>query len=257
MLHVFCGWLCRRLAGNPVLIHELRSRMRSSRAYWALLAYLATLVLVLVVTYLDLAAGNRYDYLQDPSSVGPGLFGVLTAAQAVLIALLAPALTSGPRCCPAISGSLRSSRATSPPVKHDRLYPISTSRSGAHAPSVTGSARRCLAPSPAQPAPTASHGRCSRRTDPAWIWRTAAPGLAAVGYPWAACCRVGPPRETANPRAARRLAQRLRCRTATAEWIPPGACHPPLTPGQILKPGRGRSRWTVWKERCDPAVAPS
>lgn len=84
---------------NPVVTKELRSRMRGSRAYWLLFGYLVLLSLILFFSYLAWWNGSQ-GAMQTGSAaagftVGRLFFKILFYSQAVLIALITPALTAG------------------------------------------------------------------------------------------------------------------------------------------------------------------
>src|SRR5947209_563309 len=91
------------VAANPVLVKELRTRMRGVRAFWIVGGYVAILATGLILVYYgyvsswanlrDLPDGGRS--LPRASAAGHALFVTLLCTQAVLIALIAPALTSG------------------------------------------------------------------------------------------------------------------------------------------------------------------
>jgi len=83
---------------NPVIVKELRSRMRGAKAYWLLLGYLLVLSLTMFLSYLGWwtaqtsgSAGNA------PTSFAAGreFFSILFYVQASLVSLITPALTSG------------------------------------------------------------------------------------------------------------------------------------------------------------------
>lgn len=83
-----------RISQNPVLVHEMRSRMRGARAYWILLAYLAVVTGALGVGLFGAASRAQGSGL-NLSISGSDLLGPLIAVQAVLLALIAPAVTCG------------------------------------------------------------------------------------------------------------------------------------------------------------------
>lgn len=85
---------------NPVIVKEFRSRMRGSRAYWMLFGYLSLLSLTLFLAYLAWCNQPRYRMEAGGSgteayTVGRNFFLILFAVQALLIALITPALTAG------------------------------------------------------------------------------------------------------------------------------------------------------------------
>ncbi len=83
------------LQPNPILVKELRSRLRGGRVYLILTGYLLGLG---VVCYgiLHIAQAQAASGMQILSAhVGQGLFAVLALAEMVLITFLTPAVTAG------------------------------------------------------------------------------------------------------------------------------------------------------------------
>lgn len=78
---------------NPVLMKELKVRMRGWRAMGMVTAYLIILTLV-VMFYLMNTIGNPYSSMLSKDNT-IGIYSVLTSIQFMLIAFIAPALTSG------------------------------------------------------------------------------------------------------------------------------------------------------------------
>lgn len=80
---------------NPVLDKEFRLRMRTPRSSISLLAYILVLGLIaLGFIYISLYLGNQGNQSFN-SGAGRMMFYVLSFAQLVLIAFMAPALTAG------------------------------------------------------------------------------------------------------------------------------------------------------------------
>lgn len=81
---------------NPILVKEVRTRMRGNRAFILLTAHLLALGLALLVVYLvirsDLITGSNS---QARGSYGKAIFGLLVWLELVMISFTAPALTSG------------------------------------------------------------------------------------------------------------------------------------------------------------------
>ena len=87
------------LFDNPVITKELRGRMRGARTYWLLFGYVLILSLILIFSYLGWAAQHSLN-LESGSSeagftVGRNFFKILFYSQAVMMALITPALTAG------------------------------------------------------------------------------------------------------------------------------------------------------------------
>lgn len=84
---------------NPVITKELRGRMRGARTYWLLFGYLLLLSLILFFSYLGW--WNQHSSQMERGSasagftVGRTFFQTLFYSQAVMIALITPALTAG------------------------------------------------------------------------------------------------------------------------------------------------------------------
>ncbi len=87
------------LFDNPVVTKELRGRMRGSRTYWLLFGYVLLLSLILFFSYLGWWAQHSSDMDNGGSSagftVGRTFFKILFYSQAVMMALITPALTAG------------------------------------------------------------------------------------------------------------------------------------------------------------------
>lgn len=81
---------------NPILVKEVRTRMRGNRAFILLTAHLLVLGLALLLVYLiinsNLASGSNP---QARGQFGKAVFGVLVWLELVLVSFTAPALTSG------------------------------------------------------------------------------------------------------------------------------------------------------------------
>lgn len=88
--------LAQKLWKNPVIIKEIRTRMRGSRAFWMVGIHLLVLTLILGLVYFGListisSAGN----LEQRRYLGKSIFGLLIALELITISLIAPALTAG------------------------------------------------------------------------------------------------------------------------------------------------------------------
>ena len=84
---------------NPVVTKELRGRMRGARTYWLLFGYLFLLSLLFFFWYLGWWSSHANAMQNGAASAsftaGRMFFKVLFYAQAVMIALITPALTAG------------------------------------------------------------------------------------------------------------------------------------------------------------------
>lgn len=87
------------LFDNPVVTKELRGRMRGAKTYWLLFGYVLLLSLILFFSYLGWWAQHSADMQNGGISagftVGRTFFKILFYSQAVMMALITPALTAG------------------------------------------------------------------------------------------------------------------------------------------------------------------
>ncbi len=85
------------LIQNPVMIKELRSRMRGNRAFLVLSAYIALLSVGIGLIFLVIAASNN-SVGSDPEIYqifGKAIFGAVVGMELITISFIAPALTAG------------------------------------------------------------------------------------------------------------------------------------------------------------------
>lgn len=81
---------------NPIIIKELRSRMRGARAFVILSGFLLLLAAVTFVLYLIVLEATRFGGLGPVSAtVGQTLFSGLAFFELFLVAFITPALTAG------------------------------------------------------------------------------------------------------------------------------------------------------------------
>ncbi|MFV9507331.1 MAG: ABC transporter permease [Oscillochloridaceae bacterium umkhey_bin13] len=88
-----------RFAPNPIIVRELRTRMRGIRPYLVLTIFLAAMALVGVGVYQLMQQQTRFGGTLLSAQVGQALFRGLAFAELFLVVVLAPAFTAG-----AISG---------------------------------------------------------------------------------------------------------------------------------------------------------
>lgn len=79
---------------NPVIVKELRGRMRGPRAMVVLTIYLVVLSGISLLVYWAMRSASVYASPQS-SQVGKFLFGVLVTFQMIMVSLLTPAFTAG------------------------------------------------------------------------------------------------------------------------------------------------------------------
>lgn len=84
------------LFNNPVVIKELRERMRGNRAFLLLTLYLLALSLILGITYLVYrAASVTPGSVEERQVFGKILFGLTAWLELLTVSFVAPALTAG------------------------------------------------------------------------------------------------------------------------------------------------------------------
>jgi ABC-type transport system involved in multi-copper enzyme maturation permease subunit len=88
--------LSQRLRSNPVVVKELRGRMRGSRAFWILTAYLLLLCTGFALVFLGFTAAATSGGGAFPRpALGRTAFGVVIALELITVSFLAPAQTAG------------------------------------------------------------------------------------------------------------------------------------------------------------------
>ncbi len=82
---------------NPVLVKEIRIRMRGKRAFIILTSHLLALGTAVLLAYLvfQLSSSSTTTSLESRRAFGKSLFGLLVWLELVMISFTAPALTSG------------------------------------------------------------------------------------------------------------------------------------------------------------------
>jgi ABC-type transport system involved in multi-copper enzyme maturation permease subunit len=81
---------------NPVLVKEIRTRMRGSRAFVLLSAHLLALGLALLAVYLILRSDiSLLNNPQQRGTFGKLIFGLMVWLELIMVSFTAPALTSG------------------------------------------------------------------------------------------------------------------------------------------------------------------
>ncbi|MBM4422537.1 MAG: ABC transporter permease [Chloroflexi bacterium] len=91
--------LRERLAANPVILKELRGRMRGNRGFITLTVYLGLMGLFTVLLYLAYTASTTNVYGPSNQIAGKVVFAGLVGVELFLVCFIAPAFTAG-----AISG---------------------------------------------------------------------------------------------------------------------------------------------------------
>jgi ABC-2 type transport system permease protein len=84
-----------RLAVNPIIVKELRSRMRGARAFIILTGVLLLLGAVSYALYRIVLATSRYTTSPLSPQVGQTLFGGLAFLELMMVCFITPAVTSG------------------------------------------------------------------------------------------------------------------------------------------------------------------
>lgn len=81
---------------NPVIIKEIRTRMRGNRAFILLSAHLLLLTLVVALMYLFFRSSfNLSGTLGERNYFGKAIFGLIIWLELITVSFIAPALTSG------------------------------------------------------------------------------------------------------------------------------------------------------------------
>lgn len=86
------------IAQNPVILKELRKRMRGRQAYILLFVYLVVISVFVMLIYGTILLNNMNSYRWDPEArqmLGKAIFGTIVLTELLLISLVSPALTSG------------------------------------------------------------------------------------------------------------------------------------------------------------------
>jgi ABC-2 type transport system permease protein len=80
---------------NPVIVKELRSRMRGRRAFMVLTAYLVLMSGILTLVYFGVASASAGGpFGPGTRQAGKAVFGAVLAVQVVLVLFIGPAFTS-------------------------------------------------------------------------------------------------------------------------------------------------------------------
>lgn len=87
--------LRERLTQNPVILKELRGRMRGNRAFVVITVYLGLLGLFTVLLYLAYTASQTNVYGPSSQIAGKVVFGGLVGIELFLVCFIAPAFTAG------------------------------------------------------------------------------------------------------------------------------------------------------------------
>lgn len=83
------------LTQNPIMLKELRSRMRGSRAFVVLTIYLLFMVSLIALIYIPITLSIRSGSGPNLADVGKFVFAMIVLVQIFLVAFIAPAFTAG------------------------------------------------------------------------------------------------------------------------------------------------------------------
>lgn len=84
------------MQANPVIVKELRGRMRGWRAAGVLSLYLVVLSGVTLLFYMFTRTTAQYSYNgTEAAQIGRGIFGALVVFQTIMVSLLTPGFTAG------------------------------------------------------------------------------------------------------------------------------------------------------------------
>ncbi len=84
-----------RLGANPIIVKELRSRMRGARAFVILTGVLLLLGTVSYTLYRIVLASLRYTNVPLSPQIGQALFSALAFLELMMVCFIAPAVTAG------------------------------------------------------------------------------------------------------------------------------------------------------------------
>ena len=86
----------RSLRDNPVVLKELRSRMRGNRAFIILTVYVGLISALVAIVYISFVSTNDFGFSPDTRQImGKTIFGLVVLAQLGMISFVAPGLTAG------------------------------------------------------------------------------------------------------------------------------------------------------------------
>ena len=86
----------RSLTQNPVVLKELRSRMRGGRAFFLITLYVIMLSLGVSLIYFGFRAANSNNFTSNINqSLGKATFGMIVGLELMMVCFIAPALTAG------------------------------------------------------------------------------------------------------------------------------------------------------------------
>lgn len=88
--------LFKRLVDNPVILKELRGRMRGGQAFTLLTIYLGLIAVFIVLIYNLISPS--FSYAWDPGirqEAGKAIFGTVVLLELLLVSFIAPGLTAG------------------------------------------------------------------------------------------------------------------------------------------------------------------
>ncbi len=88
--------LSQRMRQNPVILKDLRGRMRGGRAYLVVTGYLFLLsIAVGILLLIFLATGETTPSINLRQTLGKSIFGLVVGIQLLTMCFIAPALTAG------------------------------------------------------------------------------------------------------------------------------------------------------------------
>ena len=79
---------------NPMMVHELRARMRNPQAYAILTIYMSIVSGITLLVYIAASSGGNSG-VNDSSRVGTALFYIVVGLQTVLVSFVTPWFTAG------------------------------------------------------------------------------------------------------------------------------------------------------------------
>ena len=88
--------MSKKVWKNPVIVKDVRTRMRGMKTYILITSHLIFLTIALIVAYILFSSSlTTSGNLEERRIFGKSIFGLLIFFELVMISFVAPALTSG------------------------------------------------------------------------------------------------------------------------------------------------------------------
>jgi ABC-2 type transport system permease protein len=89
------GWRWISLWDNPIVVKEIRTRMRGYRSFTILTLHLLVLILIMLGVYILLLSSLTPSTLDQRHMFGKVIYGLVFGMEMVMVCITAPSLTSG------------------------------------------------------------------------------------------------------------------------------------------------------------------